>query len=304
MGDMFHFLRAEYLLLLFPVWLLVFWLLRRQDDANLYRGMVDEAFLPYLLQKQHSGILKAPVLLGIVLSLMVLALSGPAYKLSKSAGKKATSEVAFVLNVSDAMQSGDLMPSRLKRAVLKLEDFLSKNSDIKAALVAYYGSAHLVMPLIRDKSIIARFAGALSPEIMPRKGDALYEALKLARRQFVKVDGTIVVLSDRLSKSEVKKIEQDAAFKPYKIVFYNITSASLQKADTQRLSQEMGAEFIPFSVDDSDIDALQRAIRQQYENAQKEGSYVDSGYAVLMLIVPLLLLFFRKGFLTELWSVK
>jgi len=36
----------------------------------------------------------------------------------------------------------------------------------------------------------------------------------------------------------------------------------------------------------------------------KEGNYIDSGYDVLILIIPLLLLFFRKGFLTELWSVK
>lgn len=306
MFDMFHFLRAEYLALLLPVWLLVFWLLRRQDDANRYRRLVDEAFLPYLLEKQKSSIVKAPILLGIVLSLMVLALSGPAYKQSKGAEKKAQSEIVFVLNVSDTMQNSDLMPSRLKRGVLKIEDFLDENSDIKAALIAYYGSAHLVMPLIQEKRIITRFAGALTPEIMPRKGDALHEALTLARQQFVKVDGTIVVLSDRLSKSEAKKIEQDAALKRYKLVFYNIASVSLLKENTRRLSQEMGAEFIPFRIDDSDIKLLQDAINQQFENAQmqKKGSYADSGYDVLILIVPLLLLFFRKGFLAALWSVK
>ena len=306
MFDMFHFLRVEYLALLLPVWLLVFWLLKRQDDAKLYRELVDEELLPYLLEKQKSKIIKAPILLGVVLSLMVLSLSGPAYKLSQSAGKKAQSEIVFVLNVSDSMQSRDLMPGRFTRGVLKIEDFLSKNSDMKTALVAYNGSAHLVMPLIQDKSIISRFASSLTPEIMPKKGDALYEALTLADKQFVKVDGTIVVLSDRLSKSEVQKIEQDATLKNYKIIFYNISSASLQKADTQRLAQEIGATFIAFSIDESDINTLQNTISQQYENAQmhKEGNYVDSGYEVLVLIGLFLLLFFRKGFLTELWSVK
>jgi len=275
--DMFHFLRVEYLALLLPVWLLIYWLLKRQDEVNLYRKLVDEEFLPYLLEKKESSIIKPPILLGIVLSLMIIALSGPAYKLSQSAGKKATSEIVFVLNVSDSMQSRDLMPSRFSRGVLKIEDFLNENSDIKTALLAYNGSAHLVMPLIQDKNIISRFASSLTPKIMPRKGDALYEAVTLASKQFVKVDGTIVILSDKLSKSEVKKIEEDRALQNYKIIFYNISSASLQKATTQKLSQEMGAAFIPFSIDDSDIKSLQSAISQQYENAQmsQNGKFID-----------------------------
>jgi len=36
----------------------------------------------------------------------------------------------------------------------------------------------------------------------------------------------------------------------------------------------------------------------------KNVKFIDSGYDVLVLIVLFLLLFFRKGFLTELWSVK
>jgi len=36
----------------------------------------------------------------------------------------------------------------------------------------------------------------------------------------------------------------------------------------------------------------------------KNVKFIDSGYDVLVLIALLLLLFFRKGFLTELWSVK
>ena len=306
MLETFHFLRAEYFALLLPIWLLILWLLRRQDKERVYKKIVDPQLLPYLLEEQKSKTLKAPVLLGIVLSLMVFALSGPAYKLSQSAGKKAQSEIVFVLNVTESMQSRDLMPKRFARAVLKIDDFLKNNSDMKTALVAYNGSAHLVMPLIQDRKIISRFASSLKPEIMPKKGDVLYEAIKLASKQFVKVDGTIVILSDKLSKEEIAKVKSDPALKEYKLVFYNITSKALQKNTTESLAQDMNAEFIAFSIDSSDINAIQKSIAQQYENAQmkKEGAFVDSGYEVLVFILLLLLLFFRKGFLSELWSLR
>ncbi|MEA1919562.1 MAG: VWA domain-containing protein [Campylobacterota bacterium] len=306
MFDMFHFLRVEYLTLLLPIWLLVFWLLKRQDDKRVYKELIDEELLPYLLEEKKNKNLKTPILLGIVISLMVLALSGPAYKLSPSAGKQAQSEIVFVLNVSESMQSKDLSPYRFLRAGLKVDDFLKNNSDMKTALVAYNGSAHLVMPLIQDRTIISRFTSSLTPEIMPRKGDALYDAVKLASKQFVELSGSIVVVSDRLSKAEVKKIKEDSSLSRYKIIFYNITSEALQKQDVEKLATEMGADFISFSVNDKDIDTLQSSITQHYENVgmQKEGNYVDSGYELIVFIVFLLLLFFRKGFLTELWSVR
>lgn len=162
------------------------------------------------------------------------------------------------------------------------------------------------MPLIQDRTIISRFTSSLTPEIMPRKGDALYEALKLASKQFVELSGSIVVVSDTLSKEEVKKIKEDSSLNRYKIIFYNITSEALQKQGIEKLAREIGADFISFSVDEKDIKTLQSSITQHYENVgmQKEGKYVDSGYEFLVFIVLLLLLFFRKGFLTELWSVR
>ena len=306
MFEHFHFLRPEYLVLLPVVWPLVLWLVKRQDETRVYKEIVDADLLPYLFEKSKSHLVKAPLLLGIVMSLMLLAISGPAYKRSASQGKKIESEIVFVLKVSKSMQRADLMPSRLSRAVLKMEDVLEKNSDMKTALIAYNGSAHLVMPLIQDSTIIARFAHSLSPEIMPKKGDALYEALQLASQQFHKIEGTIIILTDTLSKAEVEKIEKDAALQAYKIVLYNITSKALQQKSIEKLTAKMGADFVAFSSDGSDIESINASVARQYENAQmkKEGSYVDSGYELVPFIALFLLLFFRKGFLSHLWSLR
>ncbi len=306
MFEHFHFLNPEYLLALFPLWIIVYLFLRAQNNEKLLKQVIDPELLPYLLEKTKSKSIKPPLLLGIVLSLMLLVLSGPAYKLSQTHGKKANSEIVFVLNVTESMQSKDLMPNRFHRALLKIDDFLSLNSDIKTALIAYSGSAHLVMPLIQDKSIISKFSSSLSPQIMPIKGDALYDSIKLASKQFVNVKGSIVVLTDALNKSEVQKVKEDSSLEAYKIIVYNISSQALQKDNIESLSLNMGAQFISFSINEDDINTLHQTIEHQYVNAemQKEGTYVDSGYELLVLIIILLLFFFRKGFANQLWSFR
>ena len=47
-------------------------------------------------------------------------------------------------------------------------------------LVAYAGSAHVVIPLARDGRIIEMFADQLEQDIMPRQGNAAAEDLVVA----------------------------------------------------------------------------------------------------------------------------
>jgi hypothetical protein len=61
-----------------------------------------------------------------------------------------------------------VQPSRLERAAQKIRDLLAERRGTRSALIAYAGSAHLVMPLTRDADLIARFAAELSPDVMPR----------------------------------------------------------------------------------------------------------------------------------------
>ncbi len=293
-----HLLNAEFLYLLIPTWVIVFWLIFIQDNAKVWKKHIDANFLPYLLDRSSKTIFKTPFYLGIVMSFMVVALASPAWKIKAQNGSNEISEVVWVLNVSHRMQSRDLMPTRIKRAIFKIDDFLTQRIDIRSGLVAYYGSAHLVMPLSKDKNIINAFASSLSPEIMPLRGEALYEAIKLASRQFIAVDGTIVVLSDTLSASEMKKINEDKALEKYKIIFYNITSSALKN--------ESMRDALEISFDDSDIVRLSDEIDHQFDSYQtkKKGEYENGGFYLLPLILFLMLFWFRRGFIGELWRIE
>jgi Ca-activated chloride channel family protein len=292
------FLYPLVLLLLLPTWLFVWWLIRKQDSAYVWKKHIDEKFLPHLLEQKKATLFKTPFWLGVVLSLMVVALAGPSWKSKELTQSNEISEVVWVLHVSESMQSKDLMPSRFKRALFKVEDFLSQHLQMRSALVAYNGSAHLVMPLTKDKDIIHLFASSLSPEIMPVKGDALYDALKLASKQFMEVDGSIVVLTDSISKEQKELVEDDGELEKFNIIYYNISSDALRHSSME--------DALQISFDDSDIKELDSSIKRQFEasagmrNAVRE----NGGYYLLPLIVLLMLFWFKRGFLGELWRVR
>ena len=277
---------------------MVLWLLKIQDSAYVWRKSVDPRFLPFLLEKKKRHFFKAPLSFGVILSLVVLALSGPAYKLKADLQSNDTSEVVWVVKNSSSMLSRDLLPTRLKRATFKIDDFLSKRVDIRSALITYWGSAHLVMPMSSDKNIINLFASSLEPAMMPKRGDALYEAVKLASEQFLEMKGSIIVVADSVTAEALEKIHNDSELEAFNIILYSVSSEALRSESMQ--------DGIFISFDDSDIEALNQSVKHQFKRAlsQKKGQYENSGYELLPLILLLSLLLFRRGFIGELWRLR
>jgi len=298
MFNTFHFLTPEYFYLLIPSVIAIAWLLYLQNSSFVWEKRIDKRFLKYLLDDSKKRYIKTPYYLALLLLLIIVALASPAYKIKANIESNEQSEVVWVLKVTPSMMTKDLLPSRIKRAVFKIDDFLSLRSDIRSALVAYAGSAHLVMPLTKDKKIINAFVSSLDPSMMPLKGDALYDAVKLASKQFMEVKGSIIVLCDGVSKEALKKIEADSTLKDFKIIYYNITSEAMRS--------ESMASATQITVDATDIEALSSAVDHQFDNAltAKAGRFENSGYALLPFMIVLMLLFFQPGFMGELWRRK
>jgi len=298
MFDTLHFITPEYLYLLIPAFIATVWLLYLQNSSFLWEKHIDKRFLKYLLDDSKKRYIKTPYYLALLAVLMAVALAGPAYKIKPNIESNEQSEIVWVLKVTPSMMTKDLLPSRIKRAVFKINDFLSLRSDIRSALVAYAGSAHLVMPLTKDKKIINAFVSSLEPSMMPKKGEALYDAVKLASKQFMEVKGSIIVLCDGVSEDALQKIKEDKSLDGYNIIYYNITSEAMRS--------ERMVSAIQLSTDKNDIEALSSAVDYQFDNtlAAKAGRYENSGYALLPFMIILMLLFFQRGFMGELWRRK
>lgn len=179
----FHFLRPWWLLLgLCSLLWLLFARSRRHADTP-WERVIDPQFLPYLLKgsakKSRGG--RWMGLMPLFFLSITIALAGPTFK-------KIPTEVGFyktplivMIEMSEHMLSRDIDPSRLKRALFKLEDLLNQYKGAEVALVAFAGDAHLVVPLSHDYNTILTMAKSLSPDMMPIKGVNLAKALELIR---------------------------------------------------------------------------------------------------------------------------
>ena len=303
-----HMLRPWFLLLLIPAWGLVWLLLKKQDDQSIWKQLIDKKFLPHLLvsQAKQAASIRPAWFIGLLLTLMIIALSGPAWQKQPALFSNDQSEVVFVMKVTDTMLEKDLPPNRLTRAVFKLDDLLRVRSQLKAALVAYSGSAHVVMPMTEDRDILGRFAQSLDPSMMPVKGDALAEAVSQALHQFSGSMGTVIVITDSLAAEQINIIKTDSQLKQAHIILY--AAASPELLNLQQMKQAasaIDADLVSLSPDDSDIDQLLNNIDTNFSRAQDDNAdYKDEGYLLLPMIVILLVLWFRRGFLAEAWRVS
>ena len=301
----FHFLRPEFLLLLLPAWLLVWWLLKQQNDESKWKKVIAPKLLKHLLvePEQNHAKIPAPWHLGLILSLLLVALSGPSWKLKESPFAQDDTKIALVMNVNTSMLTTDIMPNRLSRASIKIEDLLKERADTKAALLAYSGTAHVVLPLTSDHSIVKTFAQALDPSIMPLEGNAVQDALLLAMKQLESKGSTIIVLSDAVAPSTVKLALKEG-FKEMNVIFWQMASDELvNEADFQSAASIVDGKTVKFSGDDADVKAISSMIDKNFKNAAQDDNskYEDGGYVLVPLIFLLLLLWARQGFIAELW---
>ena len=120
--------------------------------------------------------------LSVIWILAALALAGPAWDKEPAPFADDDAGLVVLLKVSGTMQATDVQPSRLARAKHKLRDLMQARKGLSTGLIAYSGSAHLVMPLTRDDRIVSAMVEDLTPELMPADGDALAEALEVQAR--------------------------------------------------------------------------------------------------------------------------
>ena len=305
----FHFLRPEFLFFLLPAWGLVWWLLNQQNDESKWQKIINPKLLKHLLVENNDNSkgdakIPAPWHLAAVLTVLILALSGPSWKLKDSPFTKDDTKIALLMSVNKSMLTTDIMPNRLSRATMKIEDLLNSRSDTQSMLLAYSGTAHLVLPLTSDHSIIKTFAQALDPSIMPLDGNNIQDALVLAQTKLKSKASTIIVLTDAISASSVKLALKNGFDNSRNVIFWQIASTQLSsESDFKSAASVLNTEYVKYAGDNSDVAAVSSLIEKNFKNAAQDDNskYEDGGYYLIPLLFLLLLLWARQGFIAELW---
>jgi Ca-activated chloride channel family protein len=294
----FHFIRPGWLLLV-PLAVAIWGLWQRQSDP--LRGW-REQIAPKLLEALvvgRSSAQRLPAWWVLVAWLVsIVAIAGPTWQPEPSPFADDATPLMVLLKADVSMDVPDPAPSRLERAKLKITDLADARKGQPMGLIAYAGSAHLVLPPTRDTAIVGQMAAEISANIMPSAGDRLDLALREAERILAEggQGGSIVVLADGVDcdPASLQEIAKELSI-PVQFLGIN-TPGSSQDNSLRAAARTLGAVVEPLNVEGSDVASIvRRAAKAPVAQSGGQGErWQEAGYWLVPLVGIILLISFRR----------
>jgi Ca-activated chloride channel family protein len=322
----FHFLRPWWLLALLALPLLLALASRRSVAREELARLVDAELLPHLLLGRERGRKLSSFVVVASWMLAALAMAGPTWsRVAQPLYAKRAAQVV-ALSLSQHMLSRDMAPSRLDRARYKVRDLLVANKDGLNGLIAYAGEAFVVAPLTTDAGSLHDLLDALAPDTMPADGDNAAQAIErgVALIHDAKVGGGSLVLVTDDADAAAQSAASKALSEGVRVSVLGVGTTqggpvpladeSLVR-DTQgdvvmarrhddalrALAEAGGGRFVTMTDDHSDIDALSGELRAEgaatLASDQQSDEWQDRGPWLLLPLLPLVAMTFRRGWL-------
>jgi Ca-activated chloride channel homolog len=331
MIEQFHFLRPGWLLALLLL-ALALWLLRRHGyDSGNWRAVIDPRLLPHVLSATASArARRMPWIIAAAVALAIVALAGPTWEKRQQAVYQQQSALVIALDLSRSMDATDIRPSRLARARHKIADILKLRLEGQSALLVYAADAFTVTPLTSDVETILALLPVLETRLMPSQGtraDRAFErALELITNSGL-AQGDLLLVTDGVSELEAERLEtlleQHGGLRLSVLAIGtpeggpvplssgdflknrdgDIVIAKMNAAALQGLAQRGGGAYTALSADDLDINTLNYVMEARIDRGQSQQSdrsadlWRELGPSLLLLVLPLAALAFRRGLL-------
>ncbi|MFT5503260.1 MAG: Ca-activated chloride channel family protein [Gammaproteobacteria bacterium] len=331
MIEQFHFLRPVWLLAFLPLAILLWFQIKNGVFNASWQKIIDPKLLPYLLES--SGVSKISWIVPVTVTagiLCVIALAGPTWNKTPQPLFQQKPALVVLLDLSRSMDVADLKPSRLARARRKIHDLLGFREEGQTALVVFAADAFVVTPLSDDIETIRALVPSLTTDIMPRQGSRAHKAIEIAIQLLKNAgsnQGDILLISDGLSSEDVvlsrQLFEQNPGFRLSALAVGSesggpitlpeggflksntgdIVISKLDQSSLAILATAGGGSFRIAGLDDSDLRQLTTEFEQSQfaQESQSAGIEADlwreQGPWLVLLIIPLAALAFRRGFL-------
>jgi Ca-activated chloride channel family protein len=329
----FHFIRPLWLLAL-PVLGLLLWQLWRRSlrpEGN-WSQVIDTDLLSALGDSSPGVASKLPLwLLAVAWLLAVVALAGPSWEKLPQPVYQKQDALVILLDLSPSMYASDIEPSRLVQAQREIHDVLRLRNEGMTALVAYANDAHVVTPLTDDSATIALLLPTLQPGMMPSIGNQPLAALKLAAQLVANSpvqSARVLFVTDGIPAEDFPALEQLAASANLRLSILGIgtaTGAPIPLSQGGFLKDSRG-EMVVAGLNDAELSAwaLGSPLRYQQSNVsdrdieqllqagaaelssegietvdveQQFDTWLDTGPWLVLALLPLALLAFRRGWL-------
>ncbi len=327
----FHFLRVEWLWLL-PLWGVILWFLPKIQSSQIDWAQWISPPLQRLLivSSQISQHRKKQLQVGFALIwvLSTLALAGPAWERLPQPLLVRDQARVILLDLSYSMLATDLQPNRLERARYKIEDLLNRFQEGQTAIVLYAGDAHTLVPLTEDVETIRTLLPSLHPSLMPVRGsrpDLAFENVIEMLNQVDIQNSHLVWITDGIDDQQVKPLQNLLSTQRHKLTVLavgtpsgapivlekgnylkdtdnNIVIPQLDLAPLKAVAETLGGQVLPVQYDDSDLDRLvafeekDQGFQEQEEELTTD-RWREEGPWLFVLLLPLVALIFRRGWL-------
>lgn len=321
--ELFHFIRPLWLLVV-PLVLWLGWLVHRQEAsaARILSRLPDHLSAALTMGHRESRRFRPVDSVIVALLLMVLAVAGPTWSKQPSPWFSETAPLVVAVEVSDSMRANDAPPTRLDRARFKILDLIAQRTGARTALIAYSGSAHVVLPPTTDASVIKPFLESLDPLIMPAPGARASAVLPLAT-QLLGEDAaiaTVLFVADGFDPADVEAFTQYAengeqpalaalitgtpeggvALLPDGTPVRNPAGGRLETAVDDALIERVASAgdmaVVRLRDGEGDIRALLRILESNLRLADDPNArWVDQGWWLLIPAVLLVAFWFRRG---------
>ena len=327
----FHFLRVEWLWLL-PLWGVILWFLPKIQSSQIDWAQWISPPLQRLLivSSQISQHRKKQLQVGFALIwvLSTLALAGPAWERLPQPLLVRDQARVILLDLSYSMLATDLQPNRLERARYKIEDLLNRFQEGQTAIVLYAGDAHTLVPLTEDVETIRTLLPSLHPSLMPVRGsrpDLAFENVIEMLNQVDIQNSHLVWITDGIDDQQVKPLQNLLSSQRHKLTVLavgtpsgapivlekgnylkdtnnNIVIPQLDLAPLKAVAETLGGQVLPVQYDDSDLDRLvafeekDQGFQEQEEELTTD-RWREEGPWLFVLLLPLVALIFRRGWL-------
>lgn len=133
------------------------------------------------------------------LALLIMMLARPQMGTKISHEKRNGIETIIALDISNSMMCEDVVPSRLDKSKLLVENLVDHFTNDKIGLVVFAGDAYVQLPITSDYVSAKMFLQNIDPSLIATQGTDIAHAINLAMNSFTqqdKVGKAIIVITD------------------------------------------------------------------------------------------------------------
>lgn len=188
-----------WMLLIIPILVLVRFIVWQKRKHNL-RKFGDPSLLKEMMPdvSKYRPTIKFCLLLSAI-TILIFMIARPQVGSKISHEKREGIEVLIALDISNSMLAQDVIPSRLEKSKLLIEDLVDHFTNDKVGLVVFAGDAFVQLPITNDYVSAKMFLQNINPSLITTQGTDLARAISLSQSCFTHrehIGRAIIVITD------------------------------------------------------------------------------------------------------------